>query len=61
VDAEVAARRKRDEDPEYVRARTAEIGRAIRSPGGPRLHIVDAGRPAAEMLADIRTRVWAVL
>jgi hypothetical protein len=61
VDPDVAARRKRDENPQYVRTRTSEIRRVVRSTGSAVLRIVDAGQPLDAMLADIRARIWAEL
>jgi thymidylate kinase len=59
VDPDIAARRKREEDPHYVRTRTSEIRRVLRSTSRAGLRVVDAGQPVAAMLADIRAHVWA--
>lgn len=55
VDPEVAVRRKSDEEEHYVRRRSTEVWNAAWEP-----HIlrVDASRPAAAVLADLRAAVW---
>jgi thymidylate kinase len=56
VDPEVAVRRKTTESEEHVRARSRELWEQDWS--GTRAHVVDAGRPAAEVAAELRSIVW---
>jgi thymidylate kinase len=59
VDPEVAVARKTDEDAEYVRARSSEVWRLdLRE--AP-VHVLDANRPCADVLADARRVVWTHL
>ncbi len=57
VDPELAVRRKTDEPADYVRARSRIIWETDWSETGARL--VDAGRPLGEVLADLRSVIWA--
>ena len=56
VDPETAVRRKTTESEEHVRARSRELWEQDWS--GTRAHVVDAGRPAAEVAAELRSIVW---
>ncbi len=55
VDPELAVRRKTDEEEDYVRRRSTEVWNA---PWEPYILRVDASRPAAAVLADLRAAVW---
>ena len=55
VDPEVAVRRKSDEDSAYVRRRSTEVWNATWDRD---VVVIDAARPAAEVLADLRAAVW---
>jgi thymidylate kinase len=59
VDPEVAVRRKTDENPDYVRARSGEVWRQDWRETGA--CVVDAGRPLTEVLCDIKSLLWAHL
>ena len=59
VDPETAVRRKTDEPAEYVRARCQLVWDTDWS--GRRVHIVDASRPLADVLADLKTILWREL
>jgi thymidylate kinase len=55
VDPEVAVRRKHDEEEHYVRRRSTEVWQTDwQAP----VVVVDAGQPAADVLADLRRVVW---
>jgi thymidylate kinase len=56
---EVAARRKTDEDSDYVRARSREVWEL--DLGGTGAHVLDAARPKSEVLSDLKTLVWREL
>lgn len=55
VDPEVAVLRKADEEEHYVRRRSTEVWNTIWE---PHVVVVDASRPAADVLADLRVAVW---
>lgn len=55
VDPEVAVRRKHDEEEHYVRRRSTEVWHTAWQPP---VVVVDAGQPAAAVLADLRRLVW---
>ena len=59
VDPEIAVARKPEEPPDFVRARWREIWdvdwEALPA------HVVDAGRSAADVLAEVKTLVWSEL
>ncbi|PYQ83518.1 MAG: hypothetical protein DMG02_33630, partial [Acidobacteria bacterium] len=57
VDPELAVQRKTDEPPEYVRARSRIIWETDWS--GTGAHLVDASRPLAEVVANLKALVWA--
>ncbi len=57
VEPEIAVRRKTDEPADYVRARSRIIWETDWS--GTGAHVVDAGRPLPEVLADLKTLVWS--
>ena len=60
VDPEVAVARKQDVDPaDFVRPRSAEVFAADWS--GTDAVVLDAGRPAEEVLAAARATIWAAL
>lgn len=59
VDPETAVRRKTDEPAEYVRARCQLVWNTDWT--GSRVHIVDASRPLAEVLAEIKAILWELL
>jgi thymidylate kinase len=59
VDPEVAVQRKPDEEPGFVRARWQEIWAADWEAAGA--HVVDAGLPAEEVLAQVKALVWSEL
>ncbi|HEV2706291.1 MAG TPA: hypothetical protein VGV59_10230 [Pyrinomonadaceae bacterium] len=56
VEPEVAVRRKTIESEEHVRTRSRELWEQDWT--GTRAHVVDAGRPADEVLAHLQTIVW---
>ncbi|HWS87568.1 MAG TPA: hypothetical protein VN282_11430 [Pyrinomonadaceae bacterium] len=56
VDPETAVRRKTIESEEHVRSRSRELWEQDWT--GTRAHVVDAGRPAAEVLAHIQSALW---
>lgn len=55
VDPEEAVRRKPDEEEHYVRRRSTEVWNA---PWEDHILRIDASRPAAAVLADLRAAVW---
>jgi len=59
LDPEIAVRRKTDEPADYVRER----GRLVLGVDWKRAgaHVVDAGRPLAEVLADLKAVLWREL
>ena len=59
VDPEIAVRRKTDEDPASVRARSSEIWE-MNWDGLP-AYVVDAGHPKSEVLSGLKELVWAHL
>jgi len=59
IDPELAVRRKTTEPADYVRARNVSISAADWSDSGARF--VDAGRPLADVIADLKTIIWAEL
>jgi len=59
VDPETAVRRKTDEPAEYVRARCQLVWDTDWT--GSRVHIVDASRPLADVLAELKTILWELL
>jgi thymidylate kinase len=59
VDPETAVRRKTDEPAEYVRARCQLVWDTDWT--GSRVHIVDASRPLADVLAALKTILWELL
>lgn len=59
VDPETAARRKRDEPADYVRARTLKMWETDWSRTNAR--VIDAGHPLPEMLGEIKWQVWDAL
>ncbi len=59
VDPEVAVRRKTTEPPDYVRRRARIIWDVDWS--ATSAHVVDAGRPLVEVLAELKTVVWSAL
>jgi thymidylate kinase len=56
VDPETAVRRKVDEPAAYVRERAGMLWNTDWSPSGA--VVVDAARPHADVLNDLRTRIW---
>jgi len=56
VDPEVALRRKGDDEPAAVRARSAEVWNL--EWGDTEVYIVDAGRSKDEVLSEIKSWVW---
>jgi thymidylate kinase len=58
VPPEIAVQRKTDEEPGYVHRRSTEVWQAKWDESTT---IVDAGQPAAAVLAQLRTAVWAAL
>jgi thymidylate kinase len=59
VDPDVAVERKTDEPADYVRARANVMWNADWS--GTAARVVDADRPFADVLTDLKARVWAGL
>ena len=59
VDPDTAVARKHDEPADYVRRRAQRIWETDWSQSRGRL--VDAGRPLADVLADLRTQLWEAL
>jgi thymidylate kinase len=59
VDPEVAVVRKPEEAPEFVRARWSEIWDVDWGAAG--VHVLDAGRPEAEVIAAAKALVWSEL
>ena len=59
VEPEVAVRRKTSESATHVRTRSRELWE--QDWRGTRAHVIDAGRPAAEVVARLQSIVWAEL
>ncbi|HEV2672605.1 MAG TPA: nucleotidyltransferase family protein [Gemmatimonadales bacterium] len=59
IDPEMAVQRKTTEPADYVRARNISINAADWSGSGA--HFVEAGRPLANVIADLKTIIWAEL
>jgi thymidylate kinase len=59
VEPEVAVRRKTNESETHVRTRSRELWEQDWS--GTRAHVIDAGRPAEEVVARLQSIVWAEL
>ncbi len=59
VDPETAARRKTTEPADYVRARSRVVWETDWSATGAR--VVDADRPLADVLSELKSLVWAAL
>lgn len=59
VEPEIAAQRKRDESEAHVRARSQELWEIDWR--GTHAHVIDAGRPSAEVIARLRSAIWAGL
>lgn len=59
LEPEVAVRRKTTEPPDYVRARTTIVWETDWSDTGAR--VVDADRPLAEVLRDLKAAIWSAL
>ena len=59
VHPELAVARKTDEEPDHVRSRSHEIWE-LQLPDGM-AKVIDAGRPPAEVLAELRSLVWSHL
>jgi thymidylate kinase len=59
VDPEIAVRRKTDEGAEYVRSRSLEVWELDLTESGAL--VVDADRPKADVLSDLRSIIWSEL
>jgi thymidylate kinase len=59
VDPNIAVQRKSDEDPEFVRARSTEVGSV--SWDETQALVIDARRPKEEVLSEVKAAVWARL
>ena len=59
VDPEIAVQRKADENPAFVRERAMEIWQVNWENTG--VHVIDAGKSKAEVLAELKALVWAHL
>jgi len=59
IDPELAVQRKTTEPADYVRARAHVVGSADWSGSGAR--IVEAGRPLAEVIEDLKVVIWSEL
>lgn len=59
VEPETAVRRKTSENATHVRTRSRELWE--QDWRGTRAHVIDAGRPAAEVVARLQSIVWAEL
>lgn len=59
VDPEIAVQRRADEDADWIRNRSLEIWE-LDWQDTP-VHIIDSGQPMPEMLADLKSLVWANL
>src|SRR2546425_588477 len=59
VDPETAVRRKTTEPADYVRARNRVVRNVDWS--GTGAHFVEAGRPLAEVVEDLKALIWAAL
>ncbi|HEV8357975.1 MAG TPA: hypothetical protein VGQ17_14580, partial [Gemmatimonadales bacterium] len=59
VDPETAVLRKVDEPAGYVRERARLLWNTDWSPSGA--VVVDAARPHADVLAELRTRIWEAI
>jgi hypothetical protein len=59
IDPELAVQRKTTEPADYVRARNRAVRAADWTDSGA--HFVEAGRPLAEVIADLKTLIWAEL
>jgi thymidylate kinase len=59
VEPEVALKRRTGDDPDFVRERSTEIWEADwdNTPA----HVIDAGKPKAEVASELRSLVWAQL
>ena len=55
VDPEVAVQRKTDEESAYVRHRSTEVWNVT---WGDDVVVVDASRPVADVLSELRAAVW---
>jgi thymidylate kinase len=59
VEPEVAVRRKTEEDPSQVLVRSTEVWEAEWD--GTNATVIDAGRPQAEIAAELRSLIWQLL
>jgi thymidylate kinase len=59
VDPEIAVRRKPNEDPAYVRARTREIWQLDWR--GTNAQILDANQPLEQIRSELRSLLWSEL
>jgi thymidylate kinase len=59
VEPETAVRRKTNENETHVRTRSRELWEQDWE--GTRAHVIDAGRPAAEVIARLQSIVWSEL
>jgi hypothetical protein len=59
LDPEIAVARRSDEDPDFVRTRNREVWEADWAETAA--HVVDASRPADEVLDKVKAIVWAAL
>jgi len=59
VDPEIAVRRKTDEPADYVRTRARIVWNTDWA--GTETHVVNADRPMADVLAELKTLIWAEL
>ena len=63
VDPMVASRRKPDHDPSVLRAKSS-VAATLSAHAGrpdPRIRAIDANRPFALVLADVKTELWHAL
>jgi thymidylate kinase len=59
LEPEVAVARRTDEDADFVRTRNREVWEADWA--ATAAHVVDASRPADDVLAEVKSVVWAAL
>ena len=59
LDPESAVRRKPEEPSDYVRGRAQAVWQTDWTQVGA--HVIDAGRPLAEVLRDLKTQIWSRL
>ena len=59
TEPEIAVKRRADEDPAAVRARSAEIWELFWDP--TLVHVIDGGQPKTKVLSEIKSLIWSHL